>query len=62
MLLPRLGPTTAGAMMATLGPNQVYPTDLTDAQWAVIEPLLTRRAGPGRPQVDGLRLIVNAIL
>jgi putative transposase len=49
-------------MMAKLGPNQVYPTDLTDAQWAVIEPLLPRRAGPGRPQVYSLRLIVNAIL
>jgi putative transposase len=47
--------------MATLGPNQVYPTDLTDAQWAVIEPLLPKPTGPGRPQVDSLRLIVNAI-
>lgn len=48
--------------MATLAPEQVYPTDLTDAQWALIAPLLARKRGPGHPQEVSLRLIVNAIL
>lgn len=48
--------------MPTLAPNQVYSTDLTDAQWAIIAPLLPRHTGPGHPQEISLRLIVNAIL
>ena len=45
--------------------RQSYPYDLTDAQWALIEPLLP--AGPqpgqvGRPREVDLREIVNAIL
>ena len=35
--------------MAELAPEQVYPSDLTDAQWAMLEPLLQRATGPGRP-------------
>jgi putative transposase len=48
--------------MAKLAPEQVYPTDLTDAQWAVIAPLLAKARGPGHPQEVSLRAIVNAIL
>lgn len=48
--------------MARLAPEQVYPSDLTDAQWALLEPLLPPRTGPGRPQRYPLRLIINAIL
>lgn len=48
--------------MAKLAPEQVYPTDLTDEQWAIVEPLLPKRAGPGHPQEVSLRLILNAIL
>ena len=47
--------------MAKLGPGQVYPSDLTDAQWALLEPLLPPRRGPGRPQRYPLRLIINGI-
>ncbi len=39
-----------------------YPTDLTDEQWAVLAPLLTRRVGPGRPPTVSLREIVNTLL
>jgi putative transposase len=39
-----------------------YPTDLTDAQWAVLEPLLRQAAGPGRPTELDLRRVVNALL
>jgi transposase len=41
-----------------------YPTDLTDRQWRLVEPLLPEPpAGPaGRPPKHGKREIVNAIL
>lgn len=39
-----------------------YPTDLTDAQWALIEPLLPPPATGGRPEKHPRREIVNAIL
>ncbi len=39
-----------------------YPTDLTDEQWAVLAPLVARRAGPGRPPTVSLRAVVNALL
>jgi putative transposase len=41
-----------------------YPSDLTDAQWALLEPRLRDRdsADPGRPTSVDLRDIVNALL
>jgi putative transposase len=50
--------------MATLGARQVYPTDLSDAQWAVLGPLLppAKRAGPGRPRAVDLRRVINGLL
>lgn len=41
-----------------------YPSDLTDAQWALLEPLLRERdtPGPGRPPTVALREVVNALL
>lgn len=48
--------------MPRLEPNQVYPSDVTEAQWARLEPLLRKPRGPGRPQRYPLRLIVNALL
>jgi putative transposase len=44
--------------------RQAYPSDLTDAQWALLEPLLRDREpeGPGRPATVDLREIVNALL
>ena len=45
-------------------PGRRYPSDLTDQQWALIEPLLPEApAGPaGRPAEHEKREIVNAIL
>lgn len=40
-----------------------YPTDLTDAQWAAIAPLITTTsARGGRPTDIALRAIVNALI
>lgn len=48
-----------------MSPQRRYPSDLTDRQWAIIEPLLpaVEPKGPGgRPVVHPKREIVNAIL
>jgi transposase len=48
-----------------MSPTRRYPTDLTDHQWALIEPLLSKAEpkGPGgRPPRYSKREIVNAIL
>jgi transposase len=40
-----------------------YPTDLTDAQWSAIEPIVTAAAPKGgRPPEIDLRAIVNALI
>ncbi|MFI7695464.1 IS5 family transposase [Nonomuraea sp. NPDC049655] len=39
-----------------------YPSDLTDAQWELIEPLLPEPNTGGRPEKHPRRKIVNAIL
>ena len=39
-----------------------YETDLTDAEWAVIEPLMPEPAASGRPPIWSAREILNAIL
>ena len=44
--------------------RRAYPSDLTDAQWERLEPLLREREpdGPGRPATVDLREVVNALL
>jgi len=44
--------------------RRAYPSDLTDLQWSVLEPLLRARdpRGPGRPATVDLREVVNALL
>ena len=39
-----------------------YPTDLTDAQWAVLEPHLPAAQTRGRPRRTDLRAVIDAIL
>jgi putative transposase len=39
-----------------------YPTDLTDAQWALISPHLPPRRPKGRPRSTDLRAVIDAIL
>lgn len=38
-----------------------YPSDLTDAQWVIIGPLLAGRTGPGAPVEVDLRRVLDAI-
>ena len=39
-----------------------YPTDLTDAQWAILEPLVPASKHGGRPRTVDMREIINTIL
>jgi transposase len=41
--------------------NAAYHTDLSDAQWAYLEPILPKPARTGRPPTN-LRVLVNALL
>src|SRR4051794_26652487 len=40
--------------------RKAYPSDLTDTQWAVIEPLIPVHA-TGRPRTNDIREVLNAI-
>lgn len=54
--------TTRYGAEAPLEPGQTYPSDLTDAEWALIEPLLAQPATARgvRPTIDR-RAVTNAI-
>ena len=39
----------------------LYASDLTDAEWTLLEPLLPPESPVGRPRLHSLRLILNAI-
>lgn len=41
--------------------DRVYPTDLTDDQWALLEPLLPPPRPRGRPRTVDLRLVLNTV-
>jgi putative transposase len=38
-----------------------YPTDMTDAEWALLEPFLAQNEGPGAPREVETRAIVDAL-
>jgi putative transposase len=38
-----------------------YPTDLTDAQWSILAPLIPSPKPGGRPRSIDMREVVNAI-
>ena len=42
--------------------NKRYPSDLTDAQWELIEPVVPAPRSGGRPAVHSRRRVVDAIL
>src|SRR5262245_9592823 len=42
-------------------PRKRYPSDLTDAQWALLEPLIPAARPGGRPRKTNMREVVNAI-
>ncbi|MDL1898669.1 IS5 family transposase [Anaerolineae bacterium CFX7] len=41
--------------------TQSYTSDLADCEWEILQPLLQRPRGPGRPMELDLREVVNAI-
>lgn len=43
-------------------PRQAYPSDLTDPQWSVLEPLLPPPKPGGRPRSVEMREVVNGLL
>jgi putative transposase len=46
---------------ATTQTRRLYDTDLTDAQWDILGPLLPPPPGGGRPRTTDLREVLNAI-
>lgn len=42
--------------------RKTYPSDLTDAQWAILEPLVPSSKHGGRPRTVDMREIINTIL
>ena len=42
-------------------PRKPYPSDLSDAQWALLEPLLPPPVSAGAPRTTPLREVLNAI-
>lgn len=42
--------------------RQAYKTDLSDAEWMILEPMIPAPLGGGRPAKWNRREIVNAIL
>jgi putative transposase len=42
--------------------EQLYPTDLTDRQWAILAPLMPPAKPGGRPRRVDMRQVVNAII
>src|SRR5918997_2239912 len=41
--------------------RKAYPSDLTDEQWAVLEPLIPAAKRGGRPRTANLREVVNGV-
>ena len=41
--------------------SQTYPSDLTDLEWKLLEPLLPKPSTDGRPITHSRRIILNAI-
>ena len=47
---------------ATFAKRKPYDSDLTDAQWSLLEPMLPPPSRRGRPRKTDLREVVNAII
>lgn len=43
------------------GDKRGYPTDVSDGEWRLIEPLLPRQAKTGRPRKTDLRAVIDAL-
>ena len=42
-------------------PRKTYSTDLTDAEWAILEPLIPPAKSGGHPRTTDMRQVCNAI-
>jgi putative transposase len=42
--------------------TRLYPTDLTDSQWEIIQPLIPLAKSGGRPRTLDMRLVINGVL
>ncbi len=42
--------------------RKAYPTDISDEQWALLEPLILPAKPGGRPRSVDIREIINALL
>jgi len=40
---------------------EIYPSDLTDQEWAILEPLIPPEKPGGRPRAVDMRAVLNAI-
>jgi putative transposase len=60
--MPRSQKTPRPPRSATTQTRPVYDSDLTDAQWEILGPLLPPRPGGGRPPTTKMREVLNAIL
>ena len=40
---------------------ELYPSDLTDAEWAILEPLIPAEKPGGRPREVEMRAVLNGI-
>ena len=47
--------------MATSSETKTYPSDLTDAEWALLDPLIPKARQAGRPEKYAKRALLNAI-
>lgn len=43
-------------------PRRDYPSDLTDAEWRILEPLIPPAKEGGRPRTTDMREVINAIV
>ena len=50
-----------GVMPITINTDKLYDTDLTDAAWALIAPMLPAARRGGRPRTTNIRAVLNAI-
>src|SRR5947208_16034729 len=60
--MPRSQKSPRPPRTATTQARRLYDTDLTDAQWEILRPLLPPPPGGGRPRTTDLREVLNAIL
>ena len=60
--MPRRHQPARPPRTTTTQTRALYETDRTDAQWAILRPLLPPPPGGGRPRTTDLRELLNAIL